>query len=83
MTKDDIIVVETPKINLRKEHKSSGLSLSSIKKKKDHLIKQMEVVLEKEDQPHDEFKEEDMISEWNTFIQNLEKKKDSITLLLY
>ena len=74
MTKDDIIVVETPKINLRKEHKSSGLSLSSIKKKKDHLIKQMEVVLEKEDQPHDEFKEEDMISEWNTFIQNLEKK---------
>ena len=34
----------------------------------------MEVVLEEEDQPHDEFKEKDMLKEWNTFIENLEEK---------
>jgi DNA polymerase-3 subunit gamma/tau len=34
----------------------------------------MEVVLEEEAQPHDEFKEKDMLKEWNTFIENLEEK---------
>ncbi len=50
------IVEERPKILLNQERKrTSGLSLKSIKTKKEHLIKQMEVVLDDEEQPTDDF----------------------------
>ena len=66
--------ISKPIINLKKEKKTSGLSLSSIKKKKEHLIKQMEVVLEEENLPEEIFKEKDLIIEWNNFIKLTEEK---------
>jgi len=69
------IAEERPKIILNKQIKSSsGLSLSSIKKKKEHLIKQMDVVLEEEDLPKEEFSEKQMLKAWNNFVLQIEKK---------
>ena len=69
------IAEERPKIILNKQIKSSsGLSLSSIKKKKEHLIKQMDVVLEEDDLPKEEFTEKQMLKAWNNFVLQIEKK---------
>ena len=73
--KTEIIVEKLPKILLNREKKStSGLSLSSIKRKKEHLIKQMEVVLDEEDLPKDDFTEEALIQAWNTYVKQIEEK---------
>lgn len=62
-----------PKINLNTIQKStSGLSLSSIRAKKEHQIKQMEVVLDEEDLPKEPFTEEQLIEVWNTYVKNLQ-----------
>ena len=52
---------------------SSGLSLSSIRKKKEHQIKLMDVKVEEEDLPNDPFTEETLLKFWNIFVTNLEK----------
>ena len=66
---------ERPKIILNAKQKgNSGLSLSSIKKKKEHLIKQMEVVLDEEDLPKDDFTEVQMKEHWELFVSDLERK---------
>ncbi|NNC49458.1 MAG: DNA polymerase III subunit gamma/tau [Flaviramulus sp.] len=65
-------VKEPPKIILKKESKrTSGLSLSSIRAKKEHLIRQMDVVVNEEDLPKDDFKEKDLITIWNNYIDKL------------
>ncbi|MDO5980685.1 DNA polymerase III subunit gamma/tau [Flavivirga spongiicola] len=64
-----------PKIILKKETKrASGLSLSSIRAKKEHLIKQMDVVIEEEDLPKEAFTEKELIDVWNTFIEIIRGK---------
>jgi len=69
------IVEKRPKILLNAQKKSaSGLSLSSIKLKKEHQIRQMEVVLDEEDLPKDDFTEKALITTWNTFIKQIEGK---------
>lgn len=69
------IAQERPKIILNKQHKStSGLSLSSIKKKKEHLIKQMDVVLEEDDLPKEAFTEKQMRLAWDNFVLKTEKQ---------
>ena len=71
----DKLAQEQPKIILNRQNKStSGLSLSSIKKKKEHLIKQMDVILEDEDLPREAFTEEQMQTEWNNFVSKVEKQ---------
>jgi DNA polymerase-3 subunit gamma/tau len=68
------LVEERPKIILNSKQKTtSGLSLSSIKKKKEHFIKQMEVVLDEEDLPKDEFTEAQMQETWEAFVDDLEQ----------
>ena len=52
---------------------SSGLSLSSIRKKKEHQIKLMDVKVEEEDLPNDPFTEETLLKFWNIFVTKLEK----------
>lgn len=65
--------VNEPKIILKKEIKgTSGLSLRSIKAKKDHLIKQMDVIVDEEDLPKEAFTEKELIAVWNIFIKQLE-----------
>ena len=56
------------------ERESSGLSLKSIQKKKEHQIKQMDVQIKEEDLPSDSFNEEQMLAFWNTYVEMLENK---------
>jgi DNA polymerase-3 subunit gamma/tau len=51
---------------------ASGLSLSSIRKKKEHQIKLMEVTVKQEDLPNDPFTEEDLLKYWAVFVTKLE-----------
>ena len=67
------IAIEKPKIILNSQSKTtSGLSLSSIKKKKEHLIKQMDVILEEDDLPKDPFTEEQMQKFWVEYVKKIE-----------
>lgn len=69
------IASERPKIILDRQNKgTSGLSLSSIKKKKAHLIKQMDVILEDDDLPQEPFTEEQMQSVWNDYVKKIENE---------
>jgi len=69
------IAEERPKIILNRQQKStSGLSLSSIKKKKEHLIKQMDVILEDDDLPKEDFTEKQMQKAWANFVLKTEKQ---------
>ena len=65
---------KTPNILLNKQPKrSSGLSLKSIRLKKEHQIKQMDVVLDEEDLPTDDFTEEALIAAWYAFVKKTEE----------
>ena len=65
-------VKETPKIVLKQESKrTSGLSLSSIRAKKEHEIRQMDVVVDEENLPTEPFTEKELLKTWNTFIEKL------------
>lgn len=73
ISNQDIQVAEPPpkiSINVRKQS-TSALSLSSIRAKKEHQIKQMEVVLDEEDLPKEPFTEEDLIKTWNAYVKIL------------
>ncbi|MGZ0017397.1 DNA polymerase III subunit gamma/tau [Yeosuana sp. AK3] len=70
---ENVMVEEPPKVVLKIEKKrTSGLSLSSIKTKKEHLIKQMDVIVNEEDLPKEDFTESQLIENWNTYIKNLQ-----------
>jgi DNA polymerase-3 subunit gamma/tau len=70
---ESIQVKEPPKILLKQESKrASGLSLSSIKAKKEHLIKQMDVVIDEENLPKEAFTEEELINTWNAYVKILQ-----------
>jgi DNA polymerase-3 subunit gamma/tau len=69
-----VVVKERPKIILNQNKKrTSGLSLKSIQAKKEHEIRQMEVVLDEEDQPKDDFTEKELVASWNRYVKQLEK----------
>ena len=67
-------VKEPPKIILNQDKRTSGLSLSSIRAKKEHQIKQMEVVIDEEDLPKDDFNEKELLETWNTYTKMLQDK---------
>ncbi|TBN00470.1 DNA polymerase III subunit gamma/tau [Hyunsoonleella flava] len=68
-------VKEPPKIELKQETKrKSGLSLSSIKAKKEHQLKQIEVVLDEKELPKEDFTEKELIAHWNTFTEKTQKQ---------
>ena len=64
--KPPITVIHTTK------RPASGLSLSSIQKKKEHQIRLMEVTVKEEDLPNDPFTEEDLLKYWAVFVTKLE-----------
>ena len=73
--KKELTVEEPPRIILKKDTKrTSGLSLSSIKAKKEHLIKQMDVVVDEESLPKEDFTEEQFLDYWNQFTKNLQEQ---------
>ena len=67
-----------PIIDLKKDQRTSGLSLKSIRAKKEHQIRQMEVVIDVDDLPTEEFTEEQFLETWNTYIATLHKKGEKI-----
>ena len=56
------------------KRESSGLSLKSIQKKKEHQIKQMDVQIKEDDLPSDPFSEKEMLKFWDTYVETLENK---------
>ena len=67
-----------PKIELKKDTRTSGLSLKSIKAKKEHLIRQMEVVIDVDDLPKEDVSEADFLKSWNAYVELLHKKGEKI-----
>lgn len=66
---------KVPALNLSSKKKgTSGLSLKSIRAKKDHKIKQMDVVLQPEDLPKESFTEDNFKNYWNKYNQLLDQK---------
>ncbi|MBT8253006.1 MAG: DNA polymerase III subunit gamma/tau [Bacteroidia bacterium] len=68
------LAAKRPKILLKSEKVTSGLSLSSIKKKKEHLIRQMEVILDEEDLPRESFTQKNLEDAWQDYVTKVEKK---------
>lgn len=68
-------VATLTKIDLNIETKiKSGLSLSSIKAKKEHQIKQMEVVIDDEELPKEPFTETQFLEVWSLYAKRLRDK---------
>ncbi len=64
-----------PKIVLNKSKRvSSGLSLSSIRAKKEHVLKQIDVVVDEENLPREPFSQDELIPVWNSFIDRLREE---------
>ncbi len=59
-------------------HRTSGLSLKSIRTKKEHQIRQMEVVVDPNDLPKEPVSEEELLKAWKTYIESLETKGERI-----
>ena len=69
----------TAVIDLKSDsHRTSGLSLKSIKTKKEHQIRQMEVVIDHDDLPKEEFTEEQFLKAWKVYIKSLHDKGEKI-----
>ena len=72
--KDQIPTIEP--VNSKK--RTSGLSLKSIRAKKEHQIRQMNVVIDVDDLPKEVFTEDVFYDTWNTYISQLHKKGEKI-----
>ncbi|MEZ4857166.1 MAG: DNA polymerase III subunit gamma/tau [Gelidibacter sp.] len=73
------VTEEPPKIILKKDtHATSGLSLKSIKAKKEHQIRQMEVVIDPNDLPKEDFTEAQFLKEWKTYIKSLQTNGEKL-----
>jgi len=69
----------TPVIDLKNDtHRTSGLSLKSIKAKKEHQIRQMEVVIDPNDLPKEEFTEAQFMKAWRAYIKSLNTNGEKI-----
>ena len=69
----------TPKISISNPSKvTSGLSLKSIKEKKEHQIRQMDVIIDEENLPKESFTEEQFLKAWNDYIKTLHRKGEKI-----
>ncbi|UNY98659.1 DNA polymerase III subunit gamma/tau [Zhouia spongiae] len=63
-----------PKIKLKDlDKRVSGLSLSSIKTKKEHELKKQDVVVDEENLPSDDFKEETLQKYWRDYVQKIDE----------
>ncbi|PCJ93254.1 MAG: DNA polymerase III subunit gamma/tau [Flavobacteriaceae bacterium] len=68
-----------PKINIKTPPKRvSGLSISSLKAKKEHELQRKGEAIDKTKLPKDLFAEEDMQKHWNDFVEVIDKKGQKI-----
>ncbi len=68
-----------PKIVLDKgiateKKRTSGLSLKSIRAKKEHQIRQLDVVVDEENLPKEPFNQDELTEVWNAFVDKIEKE---------
>ncbi|TCK69104.1 DNA polymerase-3 subunit gamma/tau [Winogradskyella wandonensis] len=71
--------IPLPKLSINNPTKvTSGLSLKSIREKKEHLIKQMDVVIDEENLPKEPVSQEQFLDAWNAYIKSLHKKGEKI-----
>lgn len=68
---EDIPPKPVPKISISQQ-RSSGLSLKSIERKKEHQIKQLDVQIDPENLPNDPFSEDELIKHWDIYVKQLE-----------
>jgi DNA polymerase-3 subunit gamma/tau len=54
--------------------RTSGLSLKSIRAKKEHQIKQLDVVVDEENLPREPFNQDELTEVWNAFVSQIEKE---------
>ncbi|MEM5538656.1 DNA polymerase III subunit gamma/tau [Olleya sp. AS48] len=54
--------------------RTSGLSLKSIRAKKEHQIKQLDVVVDEENLPRESFNQDELTEVWNAFVHQIEKE---------
>ncbi|MBT8244612.1 MAG: DNA polymerase III subunit gamma/tau [Winogradskyella sp.] len=75
----EISKAQIPKISINKPAKvTSGLSLKSIREKKEHLIKQMDVVIDEENLPKEPVSSEVLLEAWNSYVKSLHLKGEKI-----
>lgn len=68
-----------PVIDLKLDtQRTSGLSLKSIQAKKEHQIKQMDVIIDPNDLPKEAFTEDEFFNAWNNYIHSLDNKGEKI-----
>ncbi len=74
MAEEVLISDPNRKIKIKERSKRiSGLSLSSLKAKKEHQLKKIEVVIDEDDLPKESFTKEDLLKHWESYIQKLDK----------
>ncbi|MBO3117754.1 DNA polymerase III subunit gamma/tau [Winogradskyella sp. DF17] len=70
---------ELPKISINKgKNVTSGLSLKSIREKKEHQIRQLDVIVDEEQLPKEPVKQEDLLEAWETYTKSLHRKGEKI-----
>ena len=67
-----------PVLDIKKDQRTSGLSLKSIRAKKEHQIRQMEVVVDQKDLPSAAFTDEAFQAAWKTYTAQLNRKGEKI-----
>ncbi len=79
-TTENVVAKEViPKVSVDLSKKqTSGLSLSSIKKKRDHLIKQMDVVIDPSNLPEEPFTQDNLEIVWNRYAKKLDDQGQKI-----
>ncbi len=70
--------VNRPKIQHRGERRPSGLSLSSIRKKKEHEEKKVDTIVDPKNLPSDDFTESEMQAAWVEYGKMQDKKGERI-----
>ncbi|SDH47128.1 DNA polymerase III subunit gamma/tau [Winogradskyella thalassocola] len=71
--------VTIPKISINQPKKStSGLSLKSIREKKEHQLRQMEVVIDEDNLPKEPVTQEALSEAWKLYTAQMDKKGEKI-----
>lgn len=69
---------EKKRIDINVERKTSGLSLSSIRKKKEHESKKVDSIVDPNSLPKDDFTEAEMQTVWDEYGKMMDKKGERI-----
>lgn len=72
-------VVNIPKISINKpKSATSGLSLKSIREKKEHQLRQMDVVIDEDDLPKEPVTQEALNDAWKIYTAKMDQKGEKI-----